>query len=360
VFGRSALTEGFTSQNTAVVNSLLEHDSATEEKLLMNTKTPASGQGDEEEKGEEEEEEEDGVTHEFLFLDTPLRVRELPMARGNEGESILGQANPNDDTTGLGIWAASLVMAQWMAHLCKNEDRFRPKKSFLSTTTTTTATTTILELGAGCGLPALTIAKMMAKPATSVKVYASDFNPQTVKNLQYNIKLNEFGSVSKDDDATSSMNDDDDDCKVTNIATSSSMDIDCVQATPATKNATTVAMMMNWQDPTTWPNEQMDFVIGSDLIYQSDMVPLLVQTISRLLKKHTGTFLYCAPETQGRQGHDEFMLLMSEHFTCTMEQSAPARYLTNPLAGQDDDLCYLHFHELQSSSFKLYEFSWKQ
>jgi Lysine methyltransferase len=156
-FGRSALTEGFTSQNTSVINSLLEHDSATEEKLM---KAPPSSvkEGDEEEMGDTESSTtpRDGVTHEFIFLDTPLQVRELPIARGDE-ESILGQSNPSDDTTGLGIWAASLVMAQWMAHLCQKEDKFRPSSS--------SSKTTILELGAGCGVPALTIAKM-AKPAS--------------------------------------------------------------------------------------------------------------------------------------------------------------------------------------------------
>jgi hypothetical protein len=334
-FGRSALTEGFTSQNTSVINSLLEHDSATEEKLMYapgSSSCKAEGQDGEEMGGD------DGVTHDFVFLDTPLRVRELPIARG-DGESILGQANPSDDTTGLGIWSASLVMAQWMAHLCKKEDRFRPTSS-----STPTSTTTILELGAGCGVPALTIAKM-SKPASTVKVYATDFNPQTVKNLQFNMELNECCSqISADTTDTAASKDD---------ITSSSA------ATPASANANATAMIMNWQDPSTWPKEPMDFVIGSDLIYQSDMVPLLVQTIASLLKKHTGTFLYCAPETQGRQGHDEFMGLMADQFTC-IEQSAPASYLTNPLENQDDDLCYLHFHELQSSSFKLYEFTWKK
>ncbi|GMH66038.1 hypothetical protein TL16_g04342 [Triparma laevis f. inornata] len=34
-FGKSSLTEGFTSENTELIGSLLEHDSATEEKLLQ-------------------------------------------------------------------------------------------------------------------------------------------------------------------------------------------------------------------------------------------------------------------------------------------------------------------------------------
>jgi Lysine methyltransferase len=144
---------------------------------------------------------------------------------------------------------------------------------------------------------------------------------------------------------------DNDDCKARTTSPAAAAN------TLASANAT--AMIMNWQDSSTWPKEPIDYVIGSDLIYQSDMVPLLVQTITSLLKKHGGTFLYCAPETQGRQGHDEFMLRMTDKFTC-MEQSAPASYLSNPLESQDDDLCYLHFHELQSSSFKLYEFTWKQ
>ena len=82
-FGRSALTEGFSSQNTKVVGLLLEHDSAEEERLIGgnqkdtdDTTTTTDGDksksnGDIETNGEGNEDGEDsktkGVIHEFLF-----------------------------------------------------------------------------------------------------------------------------------------------------------------------------------------------------------------------------------------------------------------------------------------------------
>jgi predicted nicotinamide N-methyase len=277
-FGRSALTEGFESQNNSVVQSLLEHDSATEERL-MQTDATMDDAGDQ------------GVTHEFTFGGSLVRIRELPIAKTDD-ESILGQANPSDDTTGLGIWAASLVTAQWMVFL---RHRF--------------AGQTVVELGAGCGVPSLAIARHVP----TCKLYATDFNPRTVENLRHNVELNE--------------------------------------CSPQVS-----ALEMNWQDPSTWPSEPVSMVIGSDLIYQADMVPLLRQTIQALLRPG-GVFLYAAPAT-GRQGqHDLFRLLVANGEFRVEEHPFEAALKQNPLASQDDDLCFLHFHELRSTEYKLYEFT---
>ena len=100
-FGRSALTEGFESQNTDVVQSLLEHKTATEERL-MQTDNVERKDGDD-----------PGVTHEFNFgggTTAVIRIRELPIAR-NDQDSILGQANPADDTTG---WLLLLLLAAFL------------------------------------------------------------------------------------------------------------------------------------------------------------------------------------------------------------------------------------------------------
>ena len=278
-FGRSALTEGFESQNTNVVQSLLEHKTATEERLM---------QTDDVEMTDADQ----GVIHEFKFgTDTTVRIRELPIAK-NDQDSILGQANPSDDTTGLGIWAASLVTAQWLVSL---RERL--------------AGHAILELGAGCGVPALAVAR--AVPSCRA-VYATDFNPRTVDNLRHNIGLNELPTS--------------------------------VQA-----------LEMNWQDPSTWPTEPISVLFGSDLIYQADMVPLLLQTIQGLLSAPGGVFYYVAPAT-GRQGQEGLFEGMEMHFD-VCEHVLDPRWTQNPLASQDDDLCFLHFHELQSTQFKLYEFT---
>ena len=76
-----------------------------------------------------------------------------------------------DDTTGLGIWSASLVMARWMA-----------QKSLLGRFDNKS----VLELGAGCGVPGLTVGLY----SRAKSVYVTDFNPSTVKNLEYNVEIN--------------------------------------------------------------------------------------------------------------------------------------------------------------------------
>jgi predicted nicotinamide N-methyase len=277
-FGRSALTEGFTSENTEVVKVLLEHDSASEELLMQSTSTP----GDQD----------DTIAHEFLFGNVNVQARERAMAKTKD-DSILGQEKPEDDTTGLGIWAASLVAAQWMARQ--------------------SLTGRVLELGAGCGLPSLVVANNSNKANEETTIYVTDFNKETVANLDYNLKLN-----------------------------------NCANAQ---------ALEMNWQDQTTWPPHKMDVVIGSDLIYQVDMVPLLLQTIKGLLTDK-GRFLYVAPET-GRQGQEVFFQAMKESFELVSEETAPKEYTSNPLANQDEEECFLHFHELDSFTYRLYEFQWK-
>ncbi|GAX20482.1 hypothetical protein FisN_22Hh052 [Fistulifera solaris] len=276
-FGRSALTEGFTSENTDVVQALLEHASASEERLMA---TAGSSK------------EEASVTHSFQMSNAQFQVRELAIAQSSE-DTILGQESPEDDTTGLGIWAASLICARWVVEWFSSKDYKH-----------------VLELGAGCGVPGLAVATM----GVASKVYLTDFNARTVNNLQHNVEINGLA--------------------------------DCVEV-----------LNMNWQDRSTWPQEKMDVVIGSDLIYQSDMAPLLATTLQQLVAHH-GRFLYAAPK-EGRQGHADFLALMEQSgFQLLRETEPPSSYLENPLQNQDDEDFYLHFHDLQNTdmNYRLYEF----
>ena len=115
---------------------------------------------------------------------------------------------------------------------------------------------------------------------------------------------------------------------------------------------------MNWQDRKTWPVEPVDFVIGADLIYQTDMVPLLLQTIGGLLAQG-GTFLYAAPDS-GRQGQEDFFAALkeTEDMELVAELQAPSVFSDNPLENQDDEDCFLHFNELKNpvGDYRLYEF----
>lgn len=287
-FGRSALTEGFTSENTEVVKALLEHESATEERLLA---TAGGGKTNENNSS---------VTHALQFgNNVKFQVRELAIAQSSE-DTILGQENPEDDTTGLGIWATSLICARWMVEWFQTNANNGGDKEYKY----------VMELGAGCGVPGLAVATM----GVSSRVYLTDFNARTVMNLSHNVEANGLKNVE--------------------------------------------VLNMNWQDRSTWPEEKMDVVIGSDLIYQSDMAPLLAATLQRLVAKD-GRFLYAAPN-EGRQGHAEFLALMEKSgFQLLRETEAPTSYLENPLENQDDEDFYLHFNELQNGdnmNYKLHEF----
>jgi len=276
-FGRSALTEGFTSQKEDVVKSLLEHDSATEEKLLSTDDNGNDGKHMEH-------------VHSFFNKQKPLKIRELAMK--NADNPFADTERPDQDTTGLSIWSASLVMARWMQ--TKNE---------------WWKDSTVLELGSGCGVPGLAVASSSARPS---QVYVTDLNPQTVENLQHNVELNGFQDFVK-------------------------------------------ASCMDWSDESTWPKERVDFVIGSDLIYQKSLVPLLISVVMGTIKPG-GKFLYVAPDT-GRDGMDLFIEAMKSKCPGWTENIAPQEYHANPLTNEDDEECFLHFQELSYLTYILYEFS---
>ena len=180
-FGRSALTEGFSSSNTKLVGHLLEHDSAEEDRLIGGMKKEDVTNTDEadvaalNEDGSVKSSETGSsasvqVIHEFDFLreetkmadgaqeeiessggddgdnnaavdekKNTILIRELPIAHADDPFG----AKPEEDTTGLGIWAASLVCARWMASE-KISSRMEGKS--------------VIELGAGCGIPGLAVA----------------------------------------------------------------------------------------------------------------------------------------------------------------------------------------------------------
>jgi predicted nicotinamide N-methyase len=267
-FGRSALTEGFTSQDEGVVKSLLEHESATEEKLLSTDGKSGSH------------------VHSLFNKEHPVLVRELAIV--NADNPFADAERPDQDTTGFSIWSAALVLARWMN--TKQWDN-----------------ASVLELGSGCGVPGLAIA--VSKP-TPKQVYLTDLNPKTVENLNHNIGLNELRNA---------------------------------QAT-----------CMDWADKSTWPQDQVDYVVGSDLIYQKSLVPMLVGVVRDLLKTG-GTFFYVAPDT-GRDGLEEFINQMKMTCPGWKQQAAPPEYHANPLTNDDDEECFLHFQELSSLTYILYEF----
>jgi predicted nicotinamide N-methyase len=120
-----------------------------------------------------------------------------------------------------------------------------------------------------------------------------------------------------------------------------------------------------------------DVVLGSDLIYQASTAPMLRNVIAGLLRRG-GTFYYVAPSTTGRDGLLEFIESLQQDdlpetmangddkdsgnqaahggFQLVAATEAPKHYHDNPLCSQDDDDFFLHFHEMTSSQYTLYEF----
>lgn len=72
----------------------------------------------------------------------------------------------SDDTTGLGIWSASIVLARWLV------DRVALLRQ-----------ASVCELGAGCGVPGLAAA-VYGEPS---EVILTDINTQTVDNMRYDL-----------------------------------------------------------------------------------------------------------------------------------------------------------------------------
>ena len=233
-------------------------------------------------------------------------IRELPI---QNADNPFGDKDI-EDTTGLGIWCASIVMACWMAST-DISSRFEGK--------------CLLELGAGCGIPGLAAAMYSAAKS----VYLTDLNPVTMNNMKYNIDLNSNHYKEQHSENTNTM-------------------LPWVERVKA--------MSIDWGDESTWPDEKIDYVLGSDLIYQKSIVPLLKNVVNGLLKTD-GSFLYVCPEEGARDGLIEFIAAMSrEGFKCVTQDLAPPLFRSNPLSNGDDEEAFLHFHELPVTDYRLYEF----
>ena len=344
-FGRSALTDGFTTRDTEIVRLMLEHPSANEEALLGGlTQAPAEGAADGDESksatadGSDEKDENESpvsVTHDLALLPalapasasegdvdcegssaTRAQVAHADVVRIRE----LAIDNPDDpfgddpyaDTTGLGIWCASIVLARWIAEL--GPSRFGGR--------------VVSELGAGCGVAGLTC----ALACSPTRVSMGELNERTLANLRHNMALNGFESASEGaDDETDEP------------------------TSPARLHVTKVTgMAMDWSDPRSLPSP-VDIIIGADLVYQSAASSLLARTVANMLPPG-GEFFYVAPNS-GRDGLSTFAAaLKAEGVELVSKSAAPQRFVTNPLASGDDDASFLHFMELGTVCFELHEF----
>lgn len=323
-FGKSVLTEGFLGKNQEILKLLLEHSSADEDALMGGGGMEgADMQVVVEDENENDNEDAQGqaageVVHRLVLdrAQDPGRVLQIREVAIKHADDPFGQAAA-DDTTGLGVWAASLVLARWLV-----TQRHEAMED-----------ATVVELGCGCAVPGLAVA-LHARPKA---MYLTDLNPETLANARGNVALNAEQFLRPEMAGN-------------------------IQVTA-----------MDWGDEGAWPVAlgTVDVVLGSDLVYQQSLAPLLSQVLQRLLRPG-GRFLYVAPET-GRDGLDDFLggLPQRAGLTLVSKEVAGPELLANPLEGghaeqqeeeedqeRADEAFFVHFHELatQEVTYILYEY----
>eukprot|EP00752_Nemacystus_decipiens_P014334 g12753.t1 len=363
-FGKSALTDAFKTGDAEMVKMVLNHKSAEEDILLQQSslskdkkaKTGVSSKpinkkagGGGEEGGQEgrDGDADDGpsITHELGFgigegvaaavasdgssaqaeegeddddddddeqeedkrkkrKGVRFRVRELPIRNPDE---CFGD-DAREDTTGLNLWAAAVVLARWVASP-DIVSRLEGK--------------TVLELGAGCGAGGISAA-VHGRPASML---ISDLNAETMANLAHNIELNRrqypVGSEVR-------------------------------------------AVTLDWGDESTWQEAAppVDVILAADVVYQDNETSPLLHAILSLLEPG-GSFFHVAPVGE-RDGLEGFLAHLcgtaggenekGSGFELVSATEAPPEYTQNPLISGSQDEYMVHFNELPSVAFRLHEF----
>mmetsp|Transcript_39661 Transcript_39661/g.53939 ORF Transcript_39661/g.53939 Transcript_39661/m.53939 type:complete len:457 (-) Transcript_39661:225-1595(-) len=343
--GMSSLSGAFQSGNTDLVALLLEQPSATEDKLLSPSKKKGGKQGSTNDAVSggaadgpcPDDDDDDGaapteVTHSMKLgsgEDCPVvRIRELAIQHADQPFG----ASPIEDTTGLGIWCASLVLARWVAMDLAESLEGR----------------VVCELGAGCGLPAISAAVHCAPSAT----FLTDLNPVALENMRFNVDQN--------------MNDSSDSGGEAGELLSECGEKESESNSGPTRKATAQVLSLDWSEVPACAElnsgegencGRVDCVLGADLVYDKEAGDILARALVQLLKPSTGRFFYVAPTTR-RAGLDDFLRdLEAVHgFRKIDESPAPAAYLDNPLVNKDDDAFLLHFTDLKVETFLLHQF----
>jgi predicted nicotinamide N-methyase len=263
-----------------------------------------------------------------------------------------------EDTTGTQVWAASILLARRVVEL---KPFFKGKR--------------VLELGAGCGLPGI-----VAKAYTEAShVMLTDLFPLTLHNLKHNCDLNfggrkEGGGEGEQDEKGDSL-----EAAVDRETGYTSKDVGSAKGE---KGETTEGgkegedddegeegeageegdewvgvsvRAVDWMKPETWPEEKFDIILGSDLVYQKELVPFFVDVVRGVLKPG-GAVLMTARGTE-RDGLPEFRAAMKTA-GFSMDVTRVGRdYYSNPLVNKDDEECAQFFvldplHEYHFYAFR--------
>ncbi|TRY50747.1 Lysine methyltransferase [Cryptosporidium tyzzeri] len=231
-----------------------------------------------------------------------IKCRELALM----GVKEVFDQNPQNDTTGVHLWSSSIVASYWIVNLVRNENIFAGKR--------------VIELGCGCGLMSLAAAVYSryffdSQPA---KLFLTDVSRLSLENAGINIKLN--------------------------------------SALLGSHQNFIQAKYLNWFDQESFRSldpenpeimGSFDIILGSDLVYNSDMEIQLSQVISGLLA-FQGTFYYV--HRHDRLCASKFKQALESTGLACQEIQSPEDYTRNPLYGQSQQLADSLFNELSSQS----------
>ena len=223
-FGKGSLTLAFETKNTELTGLLLEHQSAEALEPTGGAAEAEDGSftatgGDVDDSNALEaadaagaalrppppprgaaaaaaQEDRPTTVHALSLAPVRVQIRELAIGDKPLAEDEAGSAVVEQDETGLALWSAAVILSRWLI-----EENAARGGALLA------RGQRVIELGAGCGLPGITVAALRAQQAAGAAAGAaaepplvlSDVNPRTLDNLRHNVTLN--GLVLADGDA---------------------------------------------------------------------------------------------------------------------------------------------------------------
>lgn len=192
------------------------------------------------------------------------------------------------------LWESSLLLTNYIAN---NTHLF----------------TSVLELGSGCGLPGIAIAKL----SNANRIVLTDLGQATLDNILFNVNENLGEMEISEGYSRVSV------CK------------------------------LDWFDPLSAHLSPFEVVVGSDLIYSPEIVDALVQTID-LMTLPGGQYITVMPDS--RRGRDDFIEKMKHKFDIEEEEPVPDHYKRNCLLDGSEDQFLIDFYRLDLDTYRLYRF----